>query len=169
MWSFSGVILSVGSAITVWFSASHEILHILQIPKVHCNILPSMPGSSKWPLSLRFPHLKPEYASPLPLHATCLAHHILDFVIRTIFGEQYRSLNSSLFSFLHSLGASSLLHPTVSLSTLFWSTLSLRSSLKLTSLILMIILERFKTVMTNFQFPLRLTVHLPVRLAAKSS
>jgi len=59
VWSFSCVILSVGSAISVWFSASHEILRILQTSKVHYNILPSMPGSSKWPLSVRFPHLKP--------------------------------------------------------------------------------------------------------------
>jgi len=28
--------------------------------------LPSMPGSPKWPLSLRFPHQNPVYASPLP-------------------------------------------------------------------------------------------------------
>jgi len=29
-------------------------------------ILPSTPGSSKWPLSYRFPHQNPEYASPVP-------------------------------------------------------------------------------------------------------
>jgi len=29
-------------------------------------ILPSMPGSSKWPLSLRFPHKIPVGSSPLP-------------------------------------------------------------------------------------------------------
>jgi len=34
--------------------------------KMHPNInLPSMSGSPKWSLSLRFPHYKPVYASPL--------------------------------------------------------------------------------------------------------
>ena len=35
--------------------------------KIHLNIiLPSMSGSPEWPLSLRFPHQNPEYASPIP-------------------------------------------------------------------------------------------------------
>jgi len=35
--------------------------------KIHLNIiLPSMPGSPKWPLSSRFPHQNPVYASHLP-------------------------------------------------------------------------------------------------------
>ena len=44
------------------------------------------------------------------INATCTAHLILlDLIIRTILGEQYRSLNSSICSFLHSPFTSSLL------------------------------------------------------------
>ena len=46
---------------------------------------------------------------PSPIHATCPAHHILlDFITHPIFGEQYRSLSSSLCTFLHSPATSSL-------------------------------------------------------------
>ena len=65
-----------------------------------------------------------------PIHATCPAHLILlDFITRTILGEQYRSLSSSLCSFLHSPVTSFLLCPNTLLNTLFSNTISLRSSL----------------------------------------
>ena len=45
-----------------------------------------------------------------PICTTCPDHIILlDFITRTVFGEVYRSLSSSICSFLHSLLTSSLL------------------------------------------------------------
>ena len=97
--------------------------------KIHFHIiLPSMPMSSKWSLSLRFPHQNTLLL--YPIRTTCSAHLILsDLITRIIFGEQYRSLSSSLRSFLHSPVTSSFLDPNIFLSTLFSNTLSLCSSL----------------------------------------
>ena len=63
-----------------------------------------------------------------PIHATCPAHLILlDLITRTIFGEQYKSLSSSLCSFLHSPVTSSLLGPNILLNTLFSNSLIIHS------------------------------------------
>ena len=69
--------------------------------------------------------------TPLPSPiCTCPAHLIfLDFITHTILGEQYRSVSSSLRSFLHSPVTSSLLGPNILLNTLFSNTISLCSSL----------------------------------------
>jgi hypothetical protein len=88
--------------------------------------------SSKWYLSIRVPHQNSVYTSPLlsPIRATCPVHlTLLDFITRTILGEEYRSLSSSLCSFLHSYITLSLLGPNILLNTLFSNTLSLRSFL----------------------------------------
>ena len=99
--------------------------------KIHLNvILPFRPGSSKWALSLRIPPPKTCIHLISPVHATFRAHLILlDVITWIILGEEYRSLSSSLCSFLHSPVLSSLLGPNILLSTLFSNTLSLRFSL----------------------------------------
>ena len=82
---------------------------------IHLNIiLLSMSGSSKWFLSLRFPHRNPKCPSSLPIRATCPAHIILlDLTTRTVLGEECRSLSSSLCSFRHSPVTLSLLGPNI--------------------------------------------------------
>ena len=69
--------------------------HLLEI---HPNIThPSMPRSPQWSLSLRFPQQDPIHPLSSPIRATCPTHFILlDFITRTILGEEFRSLSSSL-------------------------------------------------------------------------
>jgi hypothetical protein len=112
----------------------HRQINPVQAPTSHflkndLNIIfPSTPGSY-----LRFQHQNPVCTFRLPIRATCPTHLILlDFITRTIYTEQYRSLSSSLCSFLHSPVTSSLLGPNILLSTLFSNTLTLRSSLYVT-------------------------------------
>ena len=105
--------------------------HTSHFLKILLNIiLPSTPGSSKWPLPLGFSHQNAVCTSSL--HNTCYKprpSHSSLFITRTTFGEEYRSLSSSLCSSLHSPVTSSLLGPNTLLDTLFSINLSLRSSL----------------------------------------
>ena len=98
-------------------------------PKIHLNIIPHLrlrlPSAlfpSGFPTKTLYTHL------PSPIHATCLAHLILDFITRTLLGEEYRSFSSSLCSFLHSPITLSLLGPNILLNTFFSNTLILCSS-----------------------------------------
>ena len=80
-----------------------------------------------------FPPVSPPrpYAPPLssPIRATCPAHLILlDFITRTILGEEYKSFSFSLCNLLHSPVTSSLLGPNILLNTMFSNTLSFLSS-----------------------------------------
>ena len=64
-----------------------------------------------------------------PTRAICLAHLILlDFITRTILGEQYKSFSFSLCNLLHSPVTSSLLVPNILLNAMFSNTLNLLSS-----------------------------------------
>jgi len=131
------------------FSASQEIPRILWNPKVHyCQLNPvHTPHPTSWrSILILSSHLRLGLPSgPFPtgfptktlytlllssIQTTCPAHVILlDFTTCTILGEEYRSLSSSLCSFLHFSVTSFLLGPNILYNTLFSNNLSLHSSL----------------------------------------
>ena len=109
-----------------WFAASQEIPRISRNPMVHYRthkrpppvptlgqpnpvhiptshvleilIHPSTPRSPQWSPSLRFPHQDPIHPLSSPVSTICPAHIILlDFITRTVLGEEYRSFSSSSY------------------------------------------------------------------------
>jgi len=134
-----------------WLAASQEIPHISRNPKVHYrthkrpppvsilghpnpvhiptshfleihpNIIhPSTPRSlfpCSFPTKTLYTPLSP------PIRATCPAHLILlDFITRTILGEEYESFSSSLCNPLHCPVISSLVGPNILLNTMLSNT-----------------------------------------------
>ena len=102
--------------------------HLLEF---HPNIIhPSTPRSPQWSLSLRSTCQDPIHPLSWNIRSTYPAHLIpLDFITRTILGEQNKSFSSSLCFLLHSPFTSSLLCQNILLNTIFSNTLSLLSSL----------------------------------------
>ena len=94
--------------------------------EIHPNITYSpTPRSPQWSLSLRFPHQHPILPLSSPIRATWEAHHILiDFITRTLLGEECRSFSFSLWDLLHSPFTSSLLGPNILFNAIFSNTLN---------------------------------------------
>ena len=105
--------------------------------KIHHNIiLPTMPGSSKWRLSFTFPTKTLHAPLLFPICATCPTHLILlNMINQIILGEECRSLNSSLRSFLHSPATLSHLGLNILLSTPFSNDLQLCALIRSTKFI----------------------------------
>jgi len=83
--------------------------------KIHPNIIHQLRlGLPIGLLPSGFP-TKTQYTTlSTPIRATCPAHLILlDFITRTILGEEYKSFSSSLCNLLHSPVTSSLLGPNI--------------------------------------------------------
>ena len=96
-------------------------IHTSHLLEIRSNIIhPSTPRSPQWSPSLRFPTKILHTPLSSPVRATCPAHLILlNFIPRTILGEEYKSFSSLLRNLLHSPVTSSLLGPNILLNTMF--------------------------------------------------
>ena len=96
-------------------------IHTSHLLEIQSNIIhPSTPRSPQWSPSLRFPQQDPIHPLSSSIRATCPAHLILlDFITRTILGEEYKSFSSSLCDLLHSPVTSYLLGPNILLNTIY--------------------------------------------------
>ena len=122
--------LSLSWAISIQFTPPHPTFwRFILILSSHLSLgLPSGLYPSGFPTKALYTPL----LSPIP--ATCPAHLILpNLITRTILGEKYRSLSSSLSNFIHSPITSSILVPNILPSTLFSNTLNLRSFLNMSN------------------------------------
>ena len=101
----------------------------ISLPKIpFYSINPSTPESPKWSLSLRLPHQNHLKTSALPILATTRQYPSSGFHHPKKLGEYYRSLSSSLSSFLQFHLNSSLTAPNVLLETLLSKSLTLSFS-----------------------------------------
>jgi hypothetical protein len=76
----------------------------IPLPEIHLNIILQLRlGLSSGLFPSGFPTKTLHTPLLSPIRATCPAHLLLDFIIRIILGEEYRSLSSSLCNFLRSL------------------------------------------------------------------
>jgi len=101
-----------------------------------------------------------------PIRTTWLTHLILfDLITQTILDEDYWSLNSSLCSFLHFPGTSSLSGPHILLSAPFSNTLSLPSSLKVSDIVSQHLHITLKSDPNKFQYCYVLILHLALKTA----
>ena len=101
--------------------------------KIHFTIIfPSIPKPSKWFLAFKTPHQNPVCTSPLThtCHMPSLSHSS-DLIASKMFGEENRSLSSSLCNILHYSVTSSTSGTYIFLSILFSKTLNLHSSLNM--------------------------------------
>ena len=92
-------------------SPVHVFLYYLL--RIHFNIIfPFTPSSSNWIPFLRFPYQNSVFPLLSPIRATYPAHLThLDLITWLIFGKQYRSSSSSLYSFQYCPVTLSLLGP----------------------------------------------------------